>query len=93
MASSIPPNAEDPVEQVDTGRPRRPDPRFSIVHESEVPWTEVVAQQHGDRRVSVHEKFLEWCPDRMVVLGFLAGLVPAAKAYRTALHDGLTARV
>lgn len=69
MASYIPPNAEDPVEQVDTGRPRRPEPRFSIVHESEVPWTEVVAQQHGDRRVSVHEKFLEWCPDRMVVLG------------------------
>ena len=29
----------------------------------------------------------------VVVLGFLAGLVPAAKAYRTALHDGLTARV
>lgn len=57
------------MEQVDTGRPRRTNPRFSIVHESEVPWTEVVAQQHGERRVSVHEKFLEWSPDRMVVLG------------------------
>lgn len=69
MASFIPPNAEEPVHQVDTGRPRRANPRFSIVHESEVPWTEVVAQRHGDRRVSVHEKFLEWSPDRMVVLG------------------------
>ena len=31
--------------------------------------TEVIAQQHGDRCVSVHEKFLEWTPDRMVVWG------------------------
>ncbi len=29
----------------------------------------------------------------VVVLGFLAGLVPAVKAYRTALHDGLSLRV
>src|SRR4051812_30832910 len=44
-------------------------PRFVIVDSAEVPWTEVVAQQHGDRRVSVHEKFLEWTPERMVVWG------------------------
>ena len=29
----------------------------------------------------------------VVVLGFVAGLVPAVKAYRTALHDGLSVRV
>ena len=29
----------------------------------------------------------------VVVLGFVAGLVPAIKAYRTALHDGLSVRV
>ena len=69
MARHVPPNAEDPVQVVDTGRPTRPSPRLSIVHESDVPWQEVRAQQHGDRRVSVHEKFLEWSGDRMVVLG------------------------
>ena len=44
-------------------------PRLAFVHLDEVPWTEVIAQEHGDRRVSVHEKFLEWTPQRMVVLG------------------------
>src|SRR5205085_5519278 len=44
-------------------------PRLAVVHESEVPWQEVLAQRHGERRVSVHEKFLEWTADRMVVLG------------------------
>ena len=44
-------------------------PRLAFVHVDDVPWTEVIAQQHGDRRVSVHEKFLEWTPDRMVVWG------------------------
>jgi hypothetical protein len=44
-------------------------PRLAIVHVDEVPWTEVIAQQHGDRRVSVHEKFLEWTDKMMVVLG------------------------
>ncbi len=29
----------------------------------------------------------------VIVLGFAAGLVPAVKAYRTALHDGLSVRV
>lgn len=29
----------------------------------------------------------------VVLLGFVAGLVPAVKAYRTALHDGLSVRV
>jgi hypothetical protein len=44
-------------------------PRLAFVHEADVPWQEVLAQRHGERRVSVHEKFLEWTADRMVVLG------------------------
>ena len=56
MARHVPPNAEDPVQVVDTGRPTRPSPRFSIVHESDVPWQEVRAQQHGDRRVAGREE-------------------------------------
>lgn len=44
-------------------------PRLAFVHADDVPWTEVVAQRHGTRRVSVHEKFLEWNAQRMVVLG------------------------
>lgn len=45
------------------------EPRFVIVDSKDVPWTEVIAQQHGERRVSVHEKFLEWTRERMVVWG------------------------
>jgi len=45
------------------------EPRFVVVDSADVPWTEVIAQQHGERRVSVHEKFLEWTPERMVVWG------------------------
>ena len=44
-------------------------PRLAFVHEGDVPWQEVLAQRHGERRVSVHEKFLEWTDRRMVVLG------------------------
>ena len=44
-------------------------PRVAFVHTDDVPWTEVIAQMHGDTRVSVHEKFLEWNARRMVVLG------------------------
>jgi hypothetical protein len=45
------------------------EPRLAFVHVDDVPWTEVIAQLHGARRVSVHEKFLEWNAQRMVVLG------------------------
>ena len=45
------------------------EPRLAFVHADDVPWTEVIAQLHGERRVSVHEKFLEWNAQRMVVLG------------------------
>jgi len=44
-------------------------PRLAFVHIDDIPWREVIAQRHGDRRVSVHEKFLEWTARRMVVLG------------------------
>jgi len=44
-------------------------PRLAFIDGDDVPWTEVVAQMHGARRVSVHEKFLEWNEKRMVVLG------------------------
>ena len=45
------------------------EPRLAFVHIDDVPWAEVIAQLHGERRVSVHEKFLEWNAKRMVVLG------------------------
>ena len=45
------------------------EPRLAFVHIDDVPWNEVIAQLHGERRVSVHEKFLEWNAKRMVVLG------------------------
>src|SRR5438552_16688291 len=44
-------------------------PRLAFVHIDDVPWNEVIAQLHGERRVSGHEKFLEWNAQRMVVLG------------------------
>ena len=43
--------------------------RLAFVDGDSVPWTEVIAQMHGEHRVSVHEKFLEWNDKRMVVLG------------------------
>jgi len=46
-----------------------PEPRCSITHVDDVSWQEVKAQQHGDRRVSVWEKYLEWTPDRMALYG------------------------
>jgi hypothetical protein len=46
-----------------------PDPELQIVHLDDVPWQEVKAQQHGDRRVSVWEKYLEWTPERMTLYG------------------------
>jgi hypothetical protein len=46
-----------------------PEPQLRIVRLGDVPWQEVKAQQHGDRRVSVWEKYLEWTPERMVLYG------------------------
>ncbi|MFA5885759.1 MAG: hypothetical protein WDA60_18045 [Acidimicrobiia bacterium] len=42
------------------------DPQLKFVQAGDIPFTEVVAQLHGDRRASVHIKFLEWTPERMV---------------------------
>jgi hypothetical protein len=61
------------TEALDSGRPRNANPRLSIVHDEAVPFTEVIAQVHatpsGPERRSVHEKFLEWNGQRMVVIG------------------------
>ena len=42
-------------------------PELKIVNVEAVEWQEVKAQQHGDRRVSVWEKYLEWTPELMVL--------------------------
>jgi len=42
-------------------------PELRIAHIDDIEWHEVKAQQHGDRRVSVWEKYLEWTPDLMVL--------------------------
>ena len=38
-----------------------------ITHLDDVEWQEVKAQQHGDRRVSVWEKYLDWTPELLVI--------------------------
>ena len=38
-----------------------------ITHVEDIEWQEVKAQRHGDRRVSVWEKYLEWTPELMVL--------------------------
>jgi quercetin dioxygenase-like cupin family protein len=42
-------------------------PELKITHIDDAEWKEVKAQQHGDRRVSIWEKYLEWTPDLMVL--------------------------
>ncbi|MBV8951147.1 MAG: hypothetical protein JOZ99_09750 [Actinobacteria bacterium] len=42
-------------------------PELKITHIDDVPWQEVKAQQHGERRVSIREKYLEWTPGLMVL--------------------------
>lgn len=42
-------------------------PELKITHIDDVPWQEVKAQQHADRRVSIWEKYLEWTPGLMVL--------------------------
>jgi len=41
-------------------------PALRFVHVDDVEAQEVVAQLHGDERIGVHLKFLEWTKDRMV---------------------------
>jgi len=61
------------TEALDSGRPHNRAPRLAITHDEAVPFTEVIAQEHttphGVERRSVHEKFLEWNHQRMVVIG------------------------
>ena len=61
------------VEVLDSGRPHNRNPRLAIVHDEAVPFTEVIAQEHtvhgAVEHRSVHEKFLEWNSQRMVVIG------------------------
>jgi hypothetical protein len=45
----------------------RDPPRLAFRHTDDVPWQEVKAQRHGDRRVSVWEKYLEWTPERLAL--------------------------
>jgi len=49
--------------------PEHTSPRLAFVRADDVPWTEVIAQLHGERRASVHEKFLEWTPNAAVTVG------------------------
>ncbi|GMU79900.1 MAG: hypothetical protein AMXMBFR46_26890 [Acidimicrobiia bacterium] len=48
------------------GPPPGPQPQPRFVTIDDVAPTEVVAQLHGDRRVGVHIRFLEWTPERFV---------------------------
>lgn len=51
-------------------------PRLVFRHVDDVPSQEVKAQRHGDRRVGVHLKFMEWSPNRtMIVTRYDPGLV------------------
>lgn len=38
------------------------DPRLAFRHLDQEEWIEVKAQMHGDKRVSIWEKYLEWTP-------------------------------
>jgi len=42
-------------------------PELVFRHLDDVPWREVKAQMHGDRRVTVHLKFMESSPNRTVI--------------------------
>jgi hypothetical protein len=45
----------------------KPEPRLAYRHIDDEKWYEVKAQQQGDRRVSVWEKYLEWTPERLCI--------------------------
>src|SRR5262249_37819286 len=64
----VPPSARTLV-TVEEHRETPDGPRLAFVHLDEVPWREGIAQEHGDRRVSVPGKFPGGAPERMVVLG------------------------
>ena len=41
------------------------EPRLAFRHVDDEDWYEVKAQMHGEKRVSVWEKYLEWTPERL----------------------------
>ncbi len=43
------------------------EPRLAFRHIDQEEWQEVKAQLHGDRRVSVWEKYVEWTPERLAI--------------------------
>jgi hypothetical protein len=56
--------------------------RLVIRHVDDVEWQEVRAQLHGDRRVSIWNRFLEWTPERLVIhTRYDPGLVVEAHAH------------
>jgi hypothetical protein len=61
------------TEALNSGRAHKQQPRLAIVTDESTPYTEVIAQEHrtsrGVERRSVHEKFLEWNDQRMIVIG------------------------
>lgn len=43
------------------------EPRLAFRHIDEEDWLEIKAQMHGDRRLSVWEKYVEWTPERLAI--------------------------
>jgi hypothetical protein len=43
------------------------EPRLAYRHIDQEDWLEIKAQMHGDRRVSVWEKYVEWTPERLCI--------------------------
>ena len=43
--------------------PKRDNPQVKFRHADDETWQEVRAQQHGDRRVAIREKWLEFTED------------------------------
>jgi hypothetical protein len=50
-------------------RPEKPYPKPRFRHMDEEPWREVLAQDHGGRRVTVQEKWLDFTPRVMAFVG------------------------
>ena len=59
-------------------------PKLAFRHIDEVPSQEVRAQMHGDQRVGVHLRFMEWSPTRiMIFTEYDPGLVLEAHSHKS----------
>lgn len=59
-------------------------PKLVFRHVDDVPSQEVKVQRHGDRRVGVHLKFMEWSPDRTLIsTRYDPGLVLEAHGHKS----------